>query len=296
MTEIKKNIFSGHESFQCRSLWLKKGYDFLNKGKSFNDNDAVVELGVGKNMVNSIRYWMRAFDLTDSEDNLTQFATLLLSDSGWDPFLEDEASLWLLHFHLVSKDYATTYNLIFNELRKSKIEFNKTNFLTFIKRKLETFGVTTPSENTLKLDFDIFVRLYLRSNIQATDKEEGSTGILTEIDLLRNFYRENVEYLTVDVTEKNSIPPELILYGILHQTGKDLSIDFSYIEQGYNSIGNIFAINKNGLVDKINAIVQQYPNEIVFSDHSGVKQLQFKTKDLDLYKVLDKYYSAIYAG
>ncbi len=296
MTEIKKNIFSGHESFQCRSLWLKKGYDFLNKGKSFNDNDAVVELGVGKNMVNSIRYWMRAFDLTDSEDNLTQFATLLLSDSGWDPFLEDEASLWLLHFHLVSKDYATTYNLIFNELRKSKIEFNKTNFLTFIKRKLETFGVTTPSENTLKLDFDIFVRLYLRSSIQATDKEEGSTGILTEIDLLRNFYRENVEYLTVDVTEKNSIPPELILYGILHQTGKDLSIDFAYIEQGYNSIGNIFAINKNGLVDKINAIVQQYPNEIVFSDHSGVKQLQFKTKDLDLYKVLDKYYSAIYAG
>lgn len=296
MTELKKTIFSGHESFQCRSLWLKKGYDFLNKGKSFNDNDAVVELGVGKNMVNSIRYWMRAFDLTDSEDNLTKFATLLLSDSGWDPFLEDEASLWLLHFHLVSKDYATTYNLIFNELRKSKIEFNKTNFLTFIKRKLETFGVTTPSENTLKLDFDIFIRLYLRSNTQATDKEEGSAGILTEIDLLRNFYRENIEYFTVDVTEKNNIPPELILYGILHQTGKNLSIDFSFIEQGYNSVGNIFAINKNGLVDKINAIVKLYPNEIVFSDHSGIKQLQFKTKDLDIYTVLDNYYSAIYAG
>lgn len=52
-TQIKFT-FSGHESFQCRQLWLKKGYDFVNKKKSFNDEDAVVELGVGKNMVSSI--------------------------------------------------------------------------------------------------------------------------------------------------------------------------------------------------------------------------------------------------
>ena len=49
--ENKRFPFSGHESFQCRSLWLKKGYDFINSGKSFNDEDAVVILGVGKNMV-----------------------------------------------------------------------------------------------------------------------------------------------------------------------------------------------------------------------------------------------------
>lgn len=61
--ENKRFSFSGHESFQCRSLWLKKGYDFINSGKSFNDEDAVVILGVGKNMVASIRYWMKAFDL-----------------------------------------------------------------------------------------------------------------------------------------------------------------------------------------------------------------------------------------
>lgn len=52
--------FSGHESFQCRSLWLKKGYDFVNTGHSFTDEYGVVELGVGKNMFNVIRYWMLA--------------------------------------------------------------------------------------------------------------------------------------------------------------------------------------------------------------------------------------------
>lgn len=46
--------FSGHESFHCKSLWLKKGYDFLADEGQFNDINAVVELGVGKNMVASI--------------------------------------------------------------------------------------------------------------------------------------------------------------------------------------------------------------------------------------------------
>ena len=46
-----KYTFSGHESFQCRQLWLKKGYDYINKNKTFTDEDAVVELGVGKNMI-----------------------------------------------------------------------------------------------------------------------------------------------------------------------------------------------------------------------------------------------------
>lgn len=40
--------FSGHESFHCKSLWLKKGYDFICNKKHFADTDSVVELGVGK--------------------------------------------------------------------------------------------------------------------------------------------------------------------------------------------------------------------------------------------------------
>ena len=47
--------FSGHESFPCKSMWLKKGYDYLVDRNRFTDPDAVVKLGVGKNMVQSIR-------------------------------------------------------------------------------------------------------------------------------------------------------------------------------------------------------------------------------------------------
>lgn len=62
---IMKYAFSGHESFQCKGLWLKKGYDYVKAGLSFTDDYAVVELGVGKNMVASIRYWLRAFGITN---------------------------------------------------------------------------------------------------------------------------------------------------------------------------------------------------------------------------------------
>ncbi len=63
---MNKYVFSGHESFPCKTLWLKKGYDFVVQGKNFNNPDAVIDLGVGKNMVASIRYWLRVFGICEA--------------------------------------------------------------------------------------------------------------------------------------------------------------------------------------------------------------------------------------
>ncbi|WP_309613716.1 DUF4007 family protein [Flavobacterium sp.] len=120
---INKLTFSGHDTFHCRHLWLKKGYDFIKKGRKFTDEDAVVELGVGKNMVSSISFWMRAFGIIDKDGILTDFADYILDDNGKDPYIEDEATLWLLHYQLITQNIASTYSLIFNEFRREKIEF-----------------------------------------------------------------------------------------------------------------------------------------------------------------------------
>jgi hypothetical protein len=55
---MDKLRFSGHETFIARTFWPKKGYDFIKQGGKFSSEDAVVELGVGKNMVLSINFWM----------------------------------------------------------------------------------------------------------------------------------------------------------------------------------------------------------------------------------------------
>lgn len=77
----QKLTFSGHDTFHCRQQWLKKGYDFIKKGKKFTDDDAVVELGVGENMVAGINFWLRAFGVLDKEGNFTEFGVCLLPNA-----------------------------------------------------------------------------------------------------------------------------------------------------------------------------------------------------------------------
>ena len=87
--KVKKYTFSGHESFPCKSLWLKKGYDYVVEGNDFNSPEAVIGLGVGKNMVSSIRYWLKVFGMT-KDDQPSELAQHLFEDDGWDSIGFDE--------------------------------------------------------------------------------------------------------------------------------------------------------------------------------------------------------------
>ncbi len=50
--------FAGHETFTLRYGWLKKAVDATHERQDiFLQDDALVTLGVGKNMVRSIRHW-----------------------------------------------------------------------------------------------------------------------------------------------------------------------------------------------------------------------------------------------
>ncbi|WP_259016566.1 DUF4007 family protein [Emticicia fluvialis] len=296
----KRFSFSGHESFQCRNLWLKKGYDYVKSGKSFSDEDAVVILGVGKNMVASIRYWMKAFDLLDSDDVLTEFAHKLLSDTGWDPYLEDEISLWLLHYHLVTKGYATIYGLIFNELRREKIEFTKENFLGFIKRKAELLKLNI-NEKTASDDFDVMIKLYCRQ--ASKDKEDSFSGLLNELEIIKSYTREveyystekeknlkkTEQYFVIENSDRPSLSEFAVLYNILSDPNIEMSVSLNYMEQEPNSVSSVFALNRSELIGKIELLAISRLN-VIYSDHAGIRELQFKSR-LTPFEVLEMYYA-----
>lgn len=286
---MAKLSFSGHESFQCRHLWLKKGYDYVSKGKSFNAEDAVVELGVGKNMVSSIRFWMKAFDLLTQNDELTEFAHKLLSDKGWDPYLEDEATVWLLHYHLIKKGSASIYSIIFNELRREKIEFTKENFVAFVKRKVEAEKLPAINEKTLLEDFSVLSKMYMRSDAQAKDKEDSFSGILSELGLVKSYNKGKEEFFIIENTERPEIPDAVILYSILDANNFDASLNLNTIEQEYNSVGSVFALNRPGLLSKIESLTNRN-SYLVFNDQAGIKELQFKKKP-NSFKILEDYYA-----
>ncbi len=288
---VRKPTFSGHESFQCRHLWLKKGYDFIRQGKSFNSEDAVVDLGVGKNMVGAIRYWLRAFDLLEDQNEPTVLADLLLEDEGYDPYLEDDATLWLLHYHLIKKGFATTYSLIFNELRKERIEFTEEHFIKFVQWKSETTMPFQFNPNTIKSDFGIFQKLYVGSEA-LKDKEDIISGILADLKLVRTLDRSgNQTFYHIEETEREELPPEIILYAILDNEEYGMSVNFETMMTGHNSPGSIFAINRTGLLQKIEALVQNPKFKfLVFKDDAGVRELQFKNKPESPSIILNTYY------
>lgn len=287
-TEITKYTFSGHDSFQCRQLWLKKGYDFVQEGKSFNDEDAVVKLGVGKNMVSSIRFWLKTFNIINSKDIPTEFGRRLFDDeNGYDPFLEDEASLWLLHYQLAKNGFASIYHIIFNEFRKEKLFFNKETFVNYVKRIGESNPELNFNENTIAKDFIVFANLY-KTDPESKDVEDSFSGILSELELLKKTGKGKEEQFFIENSERDDLPESILLFSILDNLTYGNSISLNSLEFDLNSPGSIFALNRSGLMNKIADIVLGF-EDITFTDQAGIKELQFKKK-VDAYTILDKYY------
>ena len=292
-----KHTFSGHDSFQCRQLWLKKGFDFVVEGRNFNDEDAVVRLGVGKNMVSSIRFWLKAFNIIDTQEIPTAFGKRLLDDKdGYDPFLEDEASLWLLHYQLVKNGFASIYSIIFNEFRKEKLFFNKETFVNYVKRIGESNPDLNFNENTVAKDFIVFANLY-KNDPENSDVEDSFSGILSEVDLLKMIHKtykdekgktkEKEEYY-IENTERDNLPGAVLLFAILDNSNYGNSISLNSLEFDLNSPGSVFALNRSGLINIISEIVSDF-KDITFTDQAGIKELQFKNK-ADAFTILDKYY------
>lgn len=277
-----KYVFSGHESFPCKQLWLKKGYDYLVHGHNFNASDAVIRLGVGKNMVSSIRYWMKAFALTQS-DELTETAKYLLDDNGGvDPFMEDIGTLWLLHFLLVTTGEATLYNWTFLRFQRLRKEFNRTQVLNSIHRyMIEAEKGKAYNENTVKKDIGVLLQNYVRPAHSRSFEEY--TSLLLDLDLVRlsdegKAYQFNIE-------GKRTVPLEIYIYALLKWKGANLSLPFSSLQD----MGQVFCMSDMETIAMLRKASAAYPDYMHYSDVAGVRQLQFM-KDLSPKFVLDQYY------
>ena len=140
----KKVAFSRHESFSLRFGWLTKGFRAFERDNNiFSNENAVVTLGVGKNMVNSIRHWLRACKLIviegDKKETTPIGKAMFSKKNGWDSFLEDEATIWLVHWLIsTNSEQATAWYWFFNHFHKP--EFTNTEVMNalslFAKEKV----------------------------------------------------------------------------------------------------------------------------------------------------------------
>ena len=281
-----KYTFSGHESFPCKTLWLKKGYDFINSGKSFNSPDAVIHLGVGKNMVASIRFWMKAFHLIE-DDKPTWIAKYLFDDNtGKDKYLEDIATLWLLHFTLVYYNEASIYNLVFCGLQRERCNFERDQVVNYIKLKLIESGKSNQfNANTVRKDVAVLLQNY--SLPRKPQSNEDYSSLLIDLDLIRQSQDGKGYYFNVD--GKRQVTKTVFLYALLQLKEKgDNTIAFETIQ---DEIGMTFCMQNHETIDMLKRLSSEYSKYMSYNDVAGIRQIQF-TADLDPTHVLDQYYDS----
>lgn len=278
--------FSGHETFPCRNLWLKKGYDFSVDG-DFNAPDAVVILGVGKNMVSSIRYWLKVFGMT-KDDQPSELAQHLFEDDGWDPYCEDELTLWLLHYQLVKTGEASLYKIVFQDYQRRNREFDKQQLQNFLESACKRDGYEVNS-STLAKDINVLLQNYVYPE-NVTDPEKCA-NLLMNLHLIRFIGREmrinerNAEIYGFADVKPEDVPEEVILYALLEFGSQEKTLSNDVL----SDIALTFCMSMNHLVKVLGQIAQRYPDYITYTDNSGIRNVHI-ADDVNAIGVLENYY------
>ncbi len=168
--------FSGHESFPCRYTWLPKAYQAIYADPEIfsDDNKAMVTLGVGKNMVKSIRFWVQSFGIANQVAgqpglSITALGHRLFGPNGFDPYLEDIQTLWLLHWKLASIKDDPLFAWYFLLYKWSEPQFSRSAILKQFTRESEMLDRPL-ADFTKDQHFDIFLHSYVPVRSKRTNE------------------------------------------------------------------------------------------------------------------------------
>jgi hypothetical protein len=278
--------FARHDTFAPRHGWIKKGYDLTLRAPSlFTRSDASTELGVGKNMVRAIRYWCHAFGVLETAKDetgttitqATDIGALLLDDQrGLDPYLEDPASLWWLHWRLVNRpDLATAWSYTF-------FEFARTEFtVRDLSRALQDYvGRTFPdaryADSSYEKDASCLVRMYGVQDDEGRPSEDTIQCPFAELELLRHGTEPGT--WAFQLGPKPSLPSRFVAAACLefaaHSTGaRTFALPRLLHEPG--SPGMAFKLTQGALYAALEEIVA-VTDGLALADAAGVIQLAFE--------------------
>lgn len=243
--------FRGHETFFIRKGWLYKGMSNVVRepgvfqGAAGNPMDV---LGIGANMVKSLRYWLVATKLTSEpragrrNQELTELGNIIFEN---DPYMEEIGSIWLVHLMLATnEDDATSWYLFFNEFNKA--EFDVEDFRSSVVKyiRMQEDGAM-PSERAVEDDFNCLINTYVprvkldpqkvhpESNI---DCPLGELGLVDVINKKKGIFKKSVP--------KPGMLPDLILLAAIIKANDDRTeIKISTLQNDKGQIGKLFNLD-----------------------------------------------------
>ncbi|MCC5851088.1 MAG: DUF4007 family protein [Verrucomicrobia bacterium] len=287
----RKLKFSGHQTFCCRYGWLEKGYSFVKRSKTFTDEDAIVDLGVGKNMVASIKYWCEMAQVIENNQTTTFGDKLLDEENGWDPFLEDLASWWLLHWKIITNPICLTAgSVMFTQIRKP--EFSKADLLESSLRSFDP-NKKTPSDSILMRDIDCYIRTYLSSQNDRLSKKHGEAFEcpFQELNLIQRMSEGEIYRFSIGT--KLSIPAQLIGYVIADYFGERRNaMVLQKLLYAPFSPGQIYMLDENALIEALQTLMEhkEWGEAFGFTESAGIAQVYCELSSNDALKLLENYY------
>lgn len=235
--------FSGHEKFDCKVEWLSKVLTY-DKELIVND-DTIMSLGLGANMIKSLNYWIKLFEIDKLKEVLIK-----------DRFFESIDTLWLMHYNLVKN--GSIYNLFFN--RMNLFRFNKDDIFDFLLKFIKENNIKV-SENTLKNDIDVFIRLY--------------GDLFKELNIIskhHTFYKLNIK-------NKNEISDKLFLYFLadfIELNGAKDSISLFTITNSKFSLQKSLVMSESALFNKLYKLENISNGTFIYNESAVLREIYIK--------------------
>lgn len=252
--------FSGHETFPCRYAWLPKAYREISDNRDVfaDEENAMVLLGVGKNMARAIRFWVQAAGIATAGKPsgyiVTKFGKQLLDPgSGLDPFLEHRQTLWLLHWKLSTHVDEPLFAWDFLLNKWPHPEMTRSDVLRQFAEEARRLGRKL-SAVTLEQHFDTFLHTYVPTrSLKGEIREDNLDCPLVELEFIQRIgdrdsgakgRREPIFAFRRE--PKNDISPALFAFCLndfwQQRRQKELTLTFRDVAISHGSPGQIFKL------------------------------------------------------
>ena len=277
---------SGHETFPLRYGWLKKAYDAVSDSQADADNrwvftgpEAIVSFGVGKNMVASMRYWASAAGIvrelpSQRRIESTELGDRLFGINGFDPFMEDPVTSWLVHWNVCSEERRTTWFWAFHH--SPYILFDRDDLVTSIMQLAMERQWPRTSPVTVRRDVSCFLRTYVaESPAKQSGNEDGLESPLSELGLIKGAAtRDRFRFIR---GPKPTLGIGVFAYAVTQFWNKyrreSNTLSYETLAFAPGSPGRAFMLDEADLVDKLLQLEDMTGGLYRWSETAGLKQL-----------------------
>ena len=256
----------------------------------------MVELGVGRNMVNAIQYWLQVtgvISFIEERGEATALGNVLLGPQG-DRYLEDEATLWVIHWLIASNAaLATGFFWFFNRFTMPR--FREPEMRQALSEFVEQDLQASRSQSTLKSDCSTLLRMYAPTSGQSEDHLDSP---MAQLQLVES--EEGRAYRSLR-TVRPFVPPMALHFALAQRFAEDLqqaALPVRVVLYGGDdqaSVGSAFRLNEEGLMATLAQVMAMYPHQYELRDTAGVHQIYRGRKLSDPLDVLRLHYQGAVA-